>query len=49
MAVTFGNGFTVTVMEADVEQPIELVPVTVYVIVDVGLTVMLAEVAPVLH
>jgi len=49
VAVTFGNGFTVTVREVDVEQPIELVPVTVYVVVDVGLTVMFAVVAPVLH
>jgi len=48
-AVTFGNGSTVTVMEAVFEQPMELVPVTEYVVVVSGLTVMLADVAPVFH
>jgi hypothetical protein len=48
-AVTSGNGLTVTVMEAVFEHPMELVPVTVYVVVVSGLTVMLADVAPVFH
>ena len=44
LAVTFGKGLTVTVRETVFEQPAELVPVTEYVVVEVGLTVMLAVV-----
>lgn len=40
---------TETVTEAVREQPLALVPVTEYVVVDVGLTVMLAVVCPVFH
>ena len=40
---------TETVTEAVFEQPLELVPVTEYVVVEPGLTVMLAVVCPVLH
>jgi len=49
VAETLGKELTVTVIEAVFEHPIELVPVTEYVVVDVGLTVMLAVVCPVLH
>jgi len=48
-AVTLGNEPTETVTEAVPEQPLELVPVTEYVVVELGLTVMLAVVCPVLH
>jgi len=48
VAVTFGAAFTVTVTDAVLEQP-AVVPVTVYVVVEVGLTLILAVVAPVLH
>jgi len=44
-----GDAFTETVTEAVWEHPLELVPVTVYVVVSPGLTVMLAEVSPVFH
>ena len=49
VALTFGKAPTDTVTDAVFEQPLEFVPVTVYVVVDVGLTVMLAVVCPVLH
>jgi hypothetical protein len=41
---TLGAAFTATVTEAVPEQPLALVPVTVYVVVDAGLTTMLAPV-----
>ncbi len=44
-----GAGLMVTVREALSEHPLELVTVTVYVVVEPGLTVIAAEVAPVLH
>ena len=44
VAVTLGNGATVTVTDALREHPLALVPVTVYVVVEEGLTVMLAVV-----
>jgi hypothetical protein len=47
--VTTGAVFTVTVAEALAEHPFALVPVTVKVVVADGLTVMLADVAPVFH
>ena len=40
---------TETVTDAVPEQPLAFVPVTEYVVVEVGLTVMLAVVWPVLH
>jgi hypothetical protein len=46
---TVGALFTVTVAEAVPEPPLPFVPVTVYVAVAVGLTVMLAVVSPVFH
>ena len=49
MAVALGSGFTVTVAVADLVQPFALVTVTVYVVVDEGLTVIAAVVAPVFH
>ena len=49
VAVTFGIWLTVTVMDVVFEHPLEFVPVTEYVVVEVGLTVMLAVVCPVLH
>ena len=49
VAVTFGEVPTETVTEAVPEHPLEFVPVTEYVVVEVGLTVMLAVVCPVLH
>jgi hypothetical protein len=49
VAVTFRPLPTVTVTEAVPEQPPEPVPVTEYVVVALGLTVMLAVVSPVLH
>ena len=48
-AVTVIDDPTETVTEAVFEQPLELVPVTEYVVVEPGLTVMLAVVCPVLH
>ena len=36
VALTFGKGFTVTVWVAILVQPVEAVPVTVYVVVVVG-------------
>ena len=44
-----GSGFTVTVVEQELVHPCALVTVTVYVVVAVGLTVIAAVVAPVLH
>ena len=49
VAVTFGVEPTETVTETVLEQPLEFVPVTEYVVVELGLTVMLAVVSPVLH
>jgi hypothetical protein len=49
VAVTFGVAPTVTVTLTIFEHPLEFVPVTEYVVVDVGLTVMLDVVSPVLH
>ena len=46
-AVTDGNGFTVTLTVAVPEHPAVLVPVTEYVIVALGVTVMLAVLPPV--
>ena len=44
-----GNGETVMVVEAVAEQLLALVTVTVYVVLDNGVTVMADEVDPVLH
>src|SRR5258706_15164034 len=44
-----GTGFTVTIVEHELLQPLASVTVTVYVVVTVGLTVMAAVVAPELH
>jgi hypothetical protein len=44
-----GTAFTVIVFDTIAVQPLELVPVHEYVEVELGLTVMLDEVAPVLH
>ena len=41
-AVTVGNGFTVTLTVAVPVHPAVLVPVTVYVVVVLGVTVLLA-------
>ena len=49
VAVTARPLPTVTVTDAVPVQPLALVPVTEYVVVDVGVTVMLAVVSPVLH
>jgi len=49
VAVTVIDEPTETVTEAVPEQPLEFVPVTEYVVVEPGLTVMLAVVCPVLH
>jgi hypothetical protein len=43
-AVTVGNGFTVTLTVVVPVQPAALVPVTVYVVVALGVTVLLAPV-----
>jgi hypothetical protein len=48
-AVTFGEELTATVTDAVLEQPLEFVPVTEYVAVVVGLTVILTVVCPVLQ
>jgi hypothetical protein len=48
-ADTVGNGFTVNVTVAVPVHPAALVPVTVYVVVELGVTVMLAVVPPVLQ
>lgn len=44
-----GNKFTFTCLEADAVHPLASVTVTEKVVVDAGLTVMLAVVAPVFH
>jgi len=49
VAVTVIDEPTETVTEAVPEQPLEFAPVTEYVVVEVGLTVMLSVVWPVLH
>ena len=49
LAVTFGEGLTVTVTLAVTLHPVSVVPVTEYVVVVTGLTVILDEVAPVLQ
>jgi len=49
VAATDGNGFTVTLTDAVPVHPAVLVPVTVYVVVDAGLTVVEDVFAPVLH
>jgi hypothetical protein len=46
---TLGAAFTIMVVLDVTEQPLALVPVTEYVVVTDGLTVMLAEIAPVFH
>ena len=43
-AVTVGNGFTVTLTVVVPVHPVVLVPVTVYVVVALGVTVLLAPV-----
>jgi hypothetical protein len=42
LAVIAGNGFTVTIAVSVLEQPAEFVPVMVYVVVAVGVTVTVA-------
>ena len=49
LALTVIDDPTETVTETVFEHPLEFVPVTEYVVVEVGLTVMLAVVCPVLH
>ena len=49
VADTVGNGFTVTLIVAVPVHPAVLVPVTVYVVVALGVTVMLAVLPPVLQ
>ena len=49
LTVGDGGGLTVTVPLAAAVQPLAPVAVTVYVVVEAGLTVMLAVVAVVLH
>ena len=44
-----GSGFTVTVTEHELVHPLASVTVTVYVVVEVGLTVIEAVVAALLH
>lgn len=48
-AVTVGKGFTVTVTDAVPVQPAAEVPVTVYVVVEPGLTLKELAVEPVLQ
>jgi len=40
VAVTVGNGFTVTLIDVVLLQPLAKVPVTVYIVVLVGVTVL---------
>ena len=47
--LTLGTALTVIALETVSEHPLALVPVTEYVVVAVGLTVTLADVAPLLH
>lgn len=49
LTLTLGIAFTVIVFETLAEQPAAFVPVTEYVVVVDGLTVMEAVVAPLLH
>jgi hypothetical protein len=49
VAATFGDVLTETVTDAVPEHPLEFVPVTEYVVVEPGLTEILAVVCPVLH
>ena len=49
LAVMVGDGLTVIVTVAVFVQPLLLVPVNVYVVIPVGLTLILAVVAPVLQ
>jgi len=49
VAATDGNGFTVTLTVAVPEHPAVVVPVTEYVVVELGVTVMLAVLPPVLQ
>ena len=46
VSVMTGNGFTTTVTEAVAEHPLASVPVTVYVVVVEGFTVMVPPVCP---
>ena len=49
VAATVIDEPTETVTDATPEHPLAFVPVTKYVVVEVGLTVILAVVCPVLH
>jgi hypothetical protein len=49
VAVTVIDEPTDTVTDAVPEQPLAFVPVTEYIVVELGLTVMLAVVSPVFH
>jgi hypothetical protein len=49
LILTEGNAFTVIDFETVAEHPLALVPVTVKVVVDPGITTILDEVEPVLH
>jgi hypothetical protein len=49
LTFTVGATFTTMVTLPTAEHPFEFVPVTLYIVVALGLTVILAEVAPVLH
>jgi hypothetical protein len=49
LILTDGAALTVMVWVAEAAQPVVLVPVTLYIVVADGLTVMLAVVAPLLH
>lgn len=47
--VTVGNGLTLTVLDAVAVQPLAVVTVTEYIVVEVGEIVMLALVEPLLQ
>jgi hypothetical protein len=49
VAVISGGWLTVTVTEVEVAHPLLFFPVTLYVVVEEGFTVMVADVSPVLH
>jgi len=49
LTLMLGDALTVITLETRVEQPAVLVPVHEYVVVELGATDMLAEVAPLLH